>query len=200
MTASSLGKMPTTPAFAGAGAGAAFDLAVHALDRVCRVQFRAVRRREAHIGEDIALGLIHQLGERLDPRAQLVGDLSPLAPGGVGIVLGEGGGDEGRDDAAALFAGMSQDVAHEVNAASLPRGVQNLGDGSLQPLVGIRDDELDAAQAPPGELARGQSVQKVSASDVPIARPNTSRRPSPLTPTARITATETTWPSRRAFT
>jgi hypothetical protein len=48
--------------------------------------------------------------------AQLVGDLSPLAPGGLGIVLGEGGGDEGRDDAATLLAGMGQGVAHEVDA------------------------------------------------------------------------------------
>src|SRR5216683_5777741 len=43
---------------------------------------------------------------------------------------------------------------------------------------------------------RRKSVQKVSASEVPIARPSTSRLPSPLTPTATITATETTWPSR----
>src|SRR6202162_6511670 len=47
---------------------------------------------------------------------------------------------------------------------------------------------------------RRKSLQKLSASEVPIARPSTSRRPSPLTPTATITATETTWPSRRAFT
>jgi len=36
--------------------------------------------------------------------------------------------------------------------------------------------------------------------DAPIAKPSTSRRPSPLTPTAMITATETMRPSRRAFT
>src|SRR4051812_35372594 len=47
---------------------------------------------------------------------------------------------------------------------------------------------------------RRKSVQKVSASDAPIARPSTSRLPSPLTPTAMITATEMIRPSRRAFT
>ncbi len=47
---------------------------------------------------------------------------------------------------------------------------------------------------------RRKSVRKVSASDAPIARPGTSRLPSPLTPTATITAIETTRPSRRAFT
>ena len=113
-----------------------------------------MRRREAHIGEDVALGLVHQLGELLDPGSQLVGDLPPLRPGSVGIVLGEGGADEGRDDAASLLAGMGERVAHEVNATALPRGVQNPGDGGLQPFMGIRDDELDAAQTPPGEFAQ----------------------------------------------
>ncbi len=86
--------------------------------------------------------------------AELVGDLPPLGPGGLGIVLGEGGGDEGRDDAAAALAGMGQHVAHEVNAAALPGGVQDLGDGRLDALMGIRDDQLDATQAAPGQLAQ----------------------------------------------
>jgi hypothetical protein len=34
--------------------------------------------------------------------------LSPLGPGGIGIVLGEGGGDEGPDDPAPLLAGVGQ--------------------------------------------------------------------------------------------
>jgi hypothetical protein len=47
---------------------------------------------------------------------------------------------------------------------------------------------------------RRNSVQKVSASEAPIAMPNTSRRPSLLTATATITATETMRPFSRAFT
>src|ERR1700693_4689402 len=78
----------------------------------------------------------------------------PWGRDGPASVLGEGGGDEGRDDAAALFAVMRQRVAHEVNATALPRGVQNLGDCRLQPFMGIRDDELDAAQTPPGKFAQ----------------------------------------------
>ena len=158
-----------------------------------------MRCREAHIGEHVALSLIHQLGELLDPGLQLVGDLAPLGPGSLGIVLGEGGTDEGRDDAAALFAGMSQHVAHEVDAAALPCGVQNLGDGSLQPSWASEMTSLTPRRPRRASLRR-KSVQKVSASDAPIARPSTSRRPSPLTPTAMITATETMRPSRRAFT
>src|SRR3954453_18942306 len=81
-------------------------------------------------------------------------NLSPLAAGGFGIVLGKGRADKGRDDAPALLAGMSQDIAHEVNAAALPSRIQDLSDGGLEPLMRIRDDELDAAQTPPGKLAQ----------------------------------------------
>ena len=46
--------------------------------------------------------------------AQLVGDLTPLGPGGHGVVLGEGVADEGGDEAPALFLGARQGGAHEV--------------------------------------------------------------------------------------
>src|SRR5215469_10972367 len=54
----------------------------------------------------------------------------------------------------ALLAGMGQHIAHEVHPAALPGGVQDLGDGSLQALMGIRDNQLDATQTAPGELAQ----------------------------------------------
>ena len=47
---------------------------------------------------------------------------------------------------------------------------------------------------------RRNSVQKVSASDAPIAIPSTSRRPWSLTATATVTATETMRPASRTFT
>ena len=47
---------------------------------------------------------------------------------------------------------------------------------------------------------RRNSVQKVSASDAPIATPRTSRRPWSLTATATVTATETMRPVWRTFT
>jgi len=59
--------------------------------------------------------------------------------------LGEGGGDEGGDDAPAALAGMGQRVAHEMHPATLPAGVHDLGDGRLDAFVGVRDDQLDAA-------------------------------------------------------
>jgi carbamoyltransferase len=46
---------------------------------------------------------------------------------------------------------------------------------------------------------RRNSVQNVSASEGPMSMPSTSRRPSLLTPTAMMTATETMRPPRRTF-
>jgi hypothetical protein len=49
---------------------------------------------------------------------------------------------------------MCQGVAHEVDAAALPSGVEDLGDGGFQPLIGVGDNQLDAAQAAPRQLAQ----------------------------------------------
>jgi len=52
-----------------------------------------------HVGEDIRLGLVHQLG---DFGPKLVCDLAPPLLGLLGVILGEGSGDEGRSDATTL--------------------------------------------------------------------------------------------------
>jgi hypothetical protein len=62
----------------------------------CSGKRASCARREAHIGQHVVFRLIHQFGELFDPRAQLISDLSPFAPAGFGVVLGEGGADEGR--------------------------------------------------------------------------------------------------------
>jgi hypothetical protein len=49
---------------------------------------------------------------------------------------------------------MGQGVAHEVNAATLPRGVQHSDHDRLEPLMRIRDDELDAAPPAACQLAQ----------------------------------------------
>jgi hypothetical protein len=57
---------------------------------------------------------------------------------------------------------MRQRVAHEVHAATLPSGVEHLGDGGLDALMGVRDDQLDAAQAAAGELAQERRPECLS--------------------------------------
>jgi hypothetical protein len=66
------------------------------------VQLGPVRRREAHIGQHVGLDLVHERGELGALGPELIGDLTPLRPGGFGVFLSEGSGDEGRDNAAAL--------------------------------------------------------------------------------------------------
>lgn len=63
-----------------------FDLADEPLDLVGRVDLGAVVLGEAHVVEDVDFGLVEESG-----------GLVPLGLGGFGVVLGEGGGDEGRN-------------------------------------------------------------------------------------------------------
>src|SRR4051794_1947642 len=57
----------------------------------------------------------------------------------------------GRPDTPAENGRLRSDRLH---AASLPSRVQDLGDGGLQPFMGIRHDELDTTQTAPRELAQ----------------------------------------------
>src|SRR5512147_1461993 len=61
---------------------------------------------------------------------------------------------KGRNHAATALAGMGQRIAHEMNPASLPSGVQDFGDGGLQAFMGVGDHQLDPAPAAAGELAQ----------------------------------------------
>jgi hypothetical protein len=105
----------------------------------------------------------------------------------------------GGYDAATALAGVGESVPHEVDAAALPAGMQHLGDRRLDPLMGIRDHELDAAKPAACELAQERGPERLGFGG-PMSMPRTSRRPSPLTPTATITATETMRPFWRTFT
>jgi hypothetical protein len=86
------------------------------------VNFGAVLLGEAHVGEDVRLGLVEQGGELGQLGPDLVGDLAALRFGGVGMILGERGGDERRDDAPPAPAGMGKRVAHEVHPGAVEKG------------------------------------------------------------------------------
>lgn len=47
------------------------------------------------------------------------------------------------------------------HAAALPGGVENLSDRGFDPLTGVGDDELDAAQAAPRELAQERGPERL---------------------------------------
>ena len=114
--AASLGKMPTT----------SVRRLISPLRRSSRLVecSLAVLDPEGHVGEHICLRFVQEGCELGQLGAQLIGDAAPLRSGGFGIVLREGGGNEGGDDAAALSTGMGEHVAHEVHAAAPPSGDQ----------------------------------------------------------------------------
>ena len=91
--------------------GAPLDLGMEAFEWIRRVQLLAVLSGEGHVGQDVVLGIVHQCGELRHLGPELVGDQAPLALGAVGVVLGEGGGDEGGDDAPALVVDRDRDDA-----------------------------------------------------------------------------------------
>ena len=155
--------------------------------------------REVHIGQDIGFSLIHESGELRQLGAQLVRHPAPLCLGRRGIVLGEGGGDEGCGHATSLLSGMRQQVSHRMHSAALPCGVQHPGNRRLQPLMGIRDHQFHAAQATAGQFAQEVEPEGFSL-EQPMSMPSTSRLPSLLTPTAMVTALATMRPASRTFT
>lgn len=155
--------------------------------------------RERDVGEHVGLGFVEEAGQVRQLGAELICDLAPLSAGGLGIVLGERGGDEAGDDAAAALAGMGQSIAHEVDAAALPAGVEHLGHVALMPSRVSETTSLTPRRPRRASLRRN-AVQNVSASDGPISMPRPSRRPSLLKPTATITATDTLRPFWRTFT
>src|ERR1700748_2173716 len=179
--------------------GSPLDLAVETLDRIGGVQLRPMRGGEAHIGEHVGFGFVHQRRELPQLGAQLVGDPAPLRSRGRRSVLSEGGGDESRNNAPAALAGMGERVAEKVNSAALPTRVHDFGDPALMPSWASETTSLTPRR--PRRLSlRRNSVQKVSASEGPMSMPKTSRRPSLFTPTATMTATETMRPLWRTFT
>src|SRR5712671_1207940 len=133
---------------------ASLDLAIQSFQWVGTVQFSAVLSRETHVGQHIGFGIIHQCRQFGDARPVLVGDLAPLLSSRRRVVLGEGGADPGGDDAPLGLTGIGERVTHEVYAAALPGGPQNLDDGGLQPLMRVRDHQLCPAQAATRQAAQ----------------------------------------------
>ena len=117
--------------------------------------------REGHVGAHVGFGLVQIRRELGQLGPQLVVDASPLGSGCFGVVLVEGGGDEGGNDTAALPAGIRQHIAHEMYTAGLPSGVEHPGDRGLEAFMRIRDHELDAAQSTAGKLTQEGSAERL---------------------------------------
>lgn len=75
--------------------------------------------------------------------------------------MGEGRGDEGSGNAAALPLGMRQQVAHQMHPAALPGRTQHSGDGALQSFMGVGDHQLHTAQTAASELAQKRDPERL---------------------------------------
>jgi hypothetical protein len=96
---------------------------------------------EAHKCEHVGLGRVHQHRQLGDLGPELIGNLAPLQAGHFGVLLGKGGGNEGGDDAAALLAGMGQDIAHLI----VTHEVTNVGNDRSQ-LAGVAKQTKDTLE------------------------------------------------------
>jgi hypothetical protein len=94
---------------------------------------------------------------------------------------------------------MGERVAHEVDAAALPGGAESLRDRRPSAPSWASEMTSFTPRRPRRASLRRNSTQNGSASEGPMSMPRTPRRPSVLTPTAMITATETMRPFRRTF-
>ena len=70
---------------------------------------------ESYVGQHIGRSCIHDDSELGHLGAVLISDGTPLGASGFGGFLGEGGGDEGRDNTSVALAGTGQNIAHEVD-------------------------------------------------------------------------------------
>ena len=88
-----VGKMPTT--------SVRRLISPFSLERVDRMQLGSMGYRKGHVGQDIGLAVVHE-GRRFGKRGSA--DRRPCATGfgGLGIVLGEGRGNEGGHDPPAV--------------------------------------------------------------------------------------------------
>src|SRR5271170_7026070 len=127
--------------------GPAFHLLVQSLQRIGAVQLGAMLRGEGHVGQHVVFGLVHQPAELFEPGPQLIGNMPPDLARRLAIGLDEGLADCGSRDGLLRLGNISERIAHEVHAATLPARANDALGGGFQPLVRVGDHQLDAAQA-----------------------------------------------------
>ena len=170
MQAARFGKIPTT----------SVRLRISLLSRVLGVvapDLGPVLGRERAEAKQVALGVDEELGGRGELGLQLVDDPVELRVHLGGIGLGEDRAHEGRDDRLGGLRDPGEQVAHGMRATPLPGGaVEDRGDGVLQPLVGVGDDERDPGQPACDETAQERrpagpvlGAEDVDAEDLPVA-------------------------------
>ena len=121
---------------------------------MARMQAAALAEIRASEGQHVVAGVVHQGAELGLLLAQGVSHDLPLGFGlGLGLLC-EDRLQHRRHRGALLGRGVSQGVAHPVNAAPLMGRIEDTARGRPQALVVVGDHQLHAAQAPIGEAAQ----------------------------------------------
>src|SRR5690606_26367953 len=149
--------------------------------------------RERSEGEDIGSGLVEHVGGfRVDPLDH-PGDLVELRVDVFGVGLGEDRADDRGDHLLPALGQRGEDVAHEVDAATLPgSALQHHGSSRFQPGVSVGEITSFTPERPRTFNERRNAFQNSSVSLSPTSNPSTWRRPSAATPIATTIAWDTT--------
>ena len=118
---------------------------------------------------------------------------------GLGIGLQEGLADCGGDHGVLALRHVRQSVAHPMNSASLPGRTEHTGDRVTQTLVSVGDDQLDALETALDQALEESRPERFGFGRASANRRSISRRPSVVTATAIIAATETMRPPSRTL-
>ena len=152
-----------------------------------------------HVGQHVDLSLIHCHGELGQFGPELIGHLAPLRLGRGRIVLGKGSGDEGGSDTAPWRPAWANRLRMVCTRQRCQVACSSLATAAFSPSCASEIASL-TPRRPRRARDRRNSVQNVSASEAPTVIPSISRRPSSLTPTAMITATDMMRPAWRTLT
>jgi hypothetical protein len=131
---------------------------------------------EGHVGEHVMLGIVYAGAELGPSGAKLISEVAP-GLGGRGVIgLEEDLPDRGGNDGVLSLRYVGQRVPHEVDPAALPGGVDDAGDGGLEALVSIGDDQLHTLESAANEVAEegrperlGLAGADVEADDLALA-------------------------------
>jgi len=106
------------------------------------------------------LAVVHKVSEPWPAAPQLIGDVAPHLAGLDAVGLVEGLTDGGGHNGVLTLGDMGERVAHPMDATALPGGFEHARDRRLQAAMSVRDDQLDAGEAP--RLERAQEVHPES--------------------------------------
>src|SRR5262249_36309255 len=172
-------------------AGAPLDPGLGPLGETRGVQARPGPGGDPPEGDPAALSSHEQRRGLWPPPLQEARHLAQLQPRRLPVRLGEDGAHQGGDHRLAALGHTRQEVAEEMDAASLPaRSLQDAYKGRREPRVRVADPQL-----PPVQPAGNQAAQELAPEGLLLAgphgspaNPSTSRSPVSRTPTAMTTA------------